>query len=101
MIKAKIEGKDVLLEESTEHLFGYDFTPPIKENSWADPNVTYKFKRWNLEDKCKMKYNCEIEGSKLRSFLITNSKCGGHSVFLIHRKPPYPEPTCIREIEDI
>lgn len=85
-MNVNIEGKDLELNETSDFLFGYDFTPVITGNTYADKNITYEFKRWTRKDKCDTEFNiCKIEGKYLRGFLQTNTKCDGLKVFLMER----------------
>ena len=95
-MKLNIEEKELQITENNDFLFGYDFTPVVSGNSYANKEITYEFKRWTSKDKCETEFNiCTIEGKYLRGFLQTNSKCGGFTVFLMERVPPYTrQPNC-------
>jgi hypothetical protein len=96
-IKLLFEDKEMTLDDNI-NLFGYDIIPTINSNAHSDPNTLYKFKRWSRREECQPVYNCEISGEHFASFVKTNVDCNGKRVFFMPRRPPYVEPTCLREI---
>ncbi len=47
-----LQENKLSLYNNLDFLFGYDFNPEVKGNSYANPKVTYEFILWNKEDKC-------------------------------------------------